>query len=153
MACGAEAQFCGNLHMKGHGERLSRKQSAAIAALLVERTVKAAAKRAGVHEATLRNWIAFPPFAEAFRRAADAVMAGAANRLQAMTDRAADVLGQGLYASRPADRLDAAKILFGHVTRLTELLNFGERVERLEATLARVTGTETPPVGVNGAVH
>ncbi len=41
--------------MKGHGQKLTRKQEALIAALLTEPTHAAAAARAGVSEATLHR--------------------------------------------------------------------------------------------------
>jgi len=43
--------------LKGHGEKLSRKQEQAIAALLTCPTIEQAAKAAGVGETTLWRWL------------------------------------------------------------------------------------------------
>lgn len=48
--------------MSGHGEKLSRKQEALVAALLIEPTHAAAALKAGISEATLHRWLRLPGF-------------------------------------------------------------------------------------------
>lgn len=55
--------------MKGHGEKLSRKQEAAVAALLTESTLCRAAERARVGEVTLWRWLKEPGFKAAYREA------------------------------------------------------------------------------------
>lgn len=47
---------------------LTRRQEAAIVALLREPTITRAAKAAGVHEATLHRWLAADAFANAYRQ-------------------------------------------------------------------------------------
>ena len=42
--------------MPGHGDKLSRKQEQAIAALLAEPTIEAAAPKADIGLTTLKNW-------------------------------------------------------------------------------------------------
>jgi hypothetical protein len=63
--------------MAGHGEKKGRKAELAIAALLAEPTVEAAAARAGVSAGTLKNWLADPAFRRAYRRARREVVEGA----------------------------------------------------------------------------
>ena len=53
---------------QGHGERLSRKQEQAVAALLEHATIRAAAAAVPVHERTLRQWMRAPAFAAALKR-------------------------------------------------------------------------------------
>jgi hypothetical protein len=48
--------------MKGHGEKLSRKQEHTIAALLTAPSVAEAAQSAGVGEPTLYRWLKEPAF-------------------------------------------------------------------------------------------
>ena len=48
--------------MTGHGEKLTRKQEQAIACLLAEATLTAAASHCGIGEATLRRWLRDPQF-------------------------------------------------------------------------------------------
>ncbi|MBI3909994.1 MAG: hypothetical protein HY320_03565 [Armatimonadetes bacterium] len=55
--------------MSGHGAKLPRKREQAIAALLAEPTVGAAAGAAGVGYATLRRWLALPEFDAEYRAA------------------------------------------------------------------------------------
>ena len=66
--------------MNGHGEKLTRKQEQAIALLLTESTLTAAATRCGVGESTLRRWLQDPEFNAAYRSArrsvVDAIVAG-----------------------------------------------------------------------------
>jgi hypothetical protein len=121
---------------KGHGERLTRKRSLAIAALLTEPTIVAAAAKVNVHERTLRAWLADPDFLSAFDKAGQAVLTGAKGRLQALTDRAVEVLAKNLDAERPADQLRAVELVLAHVMRLVELTNVLPEIERLQAERA-----------------
>ena len=50
----------------GHGEKLTRKQEQAVAALLEQPTVLRAATVAGVSERTLRLWLKDPGFKAAY---------------------------------------------------------------------------------------
>ena len=52
---------------RGHGEKLSRKQEQAIAALLEQPTIDAAAQVVGVSERTIRNWLKVCKFQVAHR--------------------------------------------------------------------------------------
>jgi hypothetical protein len=53
--------------MKGHGEKRSRKEEAAISAPLTESGIAAAAKKADVSESTLRRWLRDRDFAKRCR--------------------------------------------------------------------------------------
>ena len=85
--------------MKGHGEKLSRNQERAIAALLVHPTMLAAAAAAGVGEVTLWRWMQIPEFKEQFRLARREAVSQAVGHLQnacsvavvALTDISQDV--------------------------------------------------------------
>lgn len=54
---------------KGHGEKQTRKQSIFIANLLAEPTVKEAAQKSGIGEATAYRWMKDPAFQESYREA------------------------------------------------------------------------------------
>jgi hypothetical protein len=62
--------------------KYARRKELAIAALIAEPTIQAAARRVGVCPRTLRYWLARPDFAEAFRKARQAVLDGVVGRLQ-----------------------------------------------------------------------
>jgi hypothetical protein len=78
--------------MKGHGEKLTRKEEQAIAALLTHPTINAAAKAIKVSEATLWRWLQLPAFQRRYRAARAASVAHAIMRLQQVSARAVDTL-------------------------------------------------------------
>ena len=55
--------------MTGHGSKYSRKMDEAIAALISERTIDAAARKLEITSKTLRRWLAIPEFQEQYREA------------------------------------------------------------------------------------
>jgi hypothetical protein len=80
--------------LAGHGEKLSRKQEQAIAALLGELSVRAAAEKVGVNECTLRNWLKQPAFASAYRAARRQIVEVAVAGLQRLTLQAVEQLNK-----------------------------------------------------------
>jgi hypothetical protein len=66
----------------GHGAKSGRKQEQAIAALLSEANVEAAALKVGIGYRTLKSWLKDREFLAAYRRARSAVVEGALGRLQ-----------------------------------------------------------------------
>jgi hypothetical protein len=68
--------------MTGHGEKLSRKREQAIAALLTQPTIAAAAKMAGIGERTLRRWLKLPEFASAYDAARREVVVAASEEMK-----------------------------------------------------------------------
>jgi hypothetical protein len=104
--------------MSGHGEKLTGKQEALIAALLSEPTHAAAAKKAGVGEATVGRWLQLPAFRVAYRQARRELVEGAVGRLQAATGQAVDtLLAVAKDGKRDADRVRAAVALLDHAFR------------------------------------
>jgi hypothetical protein len=108
--------------MGGHGEKLSYKQEALIAALLTEPTHATAANKAGVSEATVGRWLQLPAFRVAYRQARRELVEGAVGRLQAATGQAVDtLLAVARDGKKDADRVRAAVALLDHAFRgLTE---------------------------------
>jgi hypothetical protein len=101
--------------MSGHGEKLSRRQEVAIAALLTEPTQAAAAAKAGIGEATLRRWLQLPPFRAAYRQASRELVAAAVGRMQAATGEAVDtLLAVAKDGKKDADRVRAAVAVLDH---------------------------------------
>jgi hypothetical protein len=104
--------------MSGHGEKLSGRQEAAIAALLCEPTHAAAAVKAGIGEATLRRWLRLPAFAAAYRCARRELVEAAVGRIQAATGQAVDtLLAVATGGAKDGDRVRAAVVLLEHATR------------------------------------
>ena len=104
--------------MSGHGEKLSRRQEAAIAALLAEPTLAAAATAAGIGEATLRRWLRLDAFRTAYRQARRELVESAVGRVQAATGQAVDsLLEVARHGKRDGDRVRAAVALLDHAFR------------------------------------
>jgi hypothetical protein len=103
--------------MKGLGENLTRKQELAIAALLSEPTVAAAAEKAGVSEVTLWRWQKQPEFLAAYRLARRETMEKATAFLQQSAWAASTTLVRLLGAGSESVRLRAATVILDQPTR------------------------------------
>jgi hypothetical protein len=119
--------------MPGHGEKLSRKHEAAIAALLSEPTVGKAAAKVGVNERTLRRWQLDPAFAAAYRLARQQLVESATAAMQKAADQAVQTLAKNLKAKRPSDQIRAAVAVYDRATKAVELGDLVARIEALEA--------------------
>jgi hypothetical protein len=117
---------------KGHGERLSRLQETAIAALLTSATLTEAAVAARVHEKTLRKWLKLPHFTVAFREARREVVEVAVSRLQLVAGQAVETLQASLSADRAADRIRAAVALLDHAVKAVEVYDLAQQVAELK---------------------
>ena len=118
--------------MPGHGERLSRRREQAVAALLCQPTLPAAAAEAGVSERTLRTWLRQPDFAEAFARARREYLQVAISRMQRAAGTATSKLLSLLDAPDDGVALRAALGLLDRAVKGAELLDVLARLERLE---------------------
>jgi hypothetical protein len=121
---------------RGHGEKRTRRREQAVAALLSEPSIKAAAAKVGVNECTLRAWLADPEFKAEFRAAGRAVLSAAVGKLQSLTSEAVTALGRNLKTRRPADQLRAIDLVLGHVVRLAELCDLTDEVLQLKRALS-----------------
>ena len=113
------------------GKRL-RKEEAAIAGLLTEPTIEAAAVKAGVSESTLVRWLQEPAFKAQYRAARRSVVEGAIGRLQQAATQAVDALARNLTCGTPAVEVGAAKAILDQSIKAVELVDLVERVEALE---------------------
>ena len=101
--------------MRGHGQKLTSKQEALIAALLTEPTYAAAAAKAGVSAATLCRWLHRPCFRSAYRQARRELVEAAIGRIQAATGQAVEtLLAVTSQGQRDGDRVRAAVALLDH---------------------------------------
>jgi hypothetical protein len=127
--------------MSGHGEKLSRKQEAAILALLQEPTLAAAARACGVGEATLARWLRLPPFQAEYRAARRQVVEHALSQLQQLSSEAAATLRRNLSCGLPSVEVRAALGVLDQALRAVELLDLAERVAALEERAAATEPT------------
>jgi hypothetical protein len=102
----------------GHGQKLTSKQEALIAALLTEPNHAAAAIKAGVGKTTLYRWMRLPEFRAAYRQARRELVEGAIGRIQAGTGKAVEaLLDVACNGRRDGDRVRAAIALLEHAFR------------------------------------
>jgi hypothetical protein len=115
----------------GHGEKRSRREEAAIVALLSEPTIEAAAKRARVSGSTLRGWLRESSFQARYRAARRQVVEQAIAQLQQGTSEAVAALRRNLESGVPAAEI-AAESPSLTSRQAIELTDLAERIEQLE---------------------
>lgn len=115
---------------------LTDKQHKAIAALLSEPTVKAAAEKIGAGERTIHTWLSDPTFDAAYRAARRAAVRQATARLQQTCSVAVQVMLTIMAdkATPPATRLGAADKVLSYALQAIELEDLDARLSALEAT-------------------
>ncbi len=121
--------------MTGHGEKLSRKKSAAIVALLTEGTITQAAGKTGVDESTLRRWLKEVGLKREFRAARRDVVETAVARLQQSAGKAADTLERNLTWGHSGSEIRAALGILENAVKAVELIDLAERLEQLETRI------------------
>jgi hypothetical protein len=99
--------------MKGHGEKLTRKQEALMSALLLTPTLADAAHTASIGEVTAWRWLKDPTVQEAYREARRAAVQHAITQVQRATGKAVETLRNVMQdADTPASaRVSAAKVI------------------------------------------
>jgi len=139
---------------RGHGEKLNRKQEAAIAALLQRTTIRAAAAAVPVNEKTLRDWLKLPHFAAAFRDARRQVVEAAIARVQQLTGKATDALDAALDSQDVSEKIRAAALVLKHTIGGIDTADTMARLEEMERQLAELTrggtGGDTTDQAQNG---
>ena len=116
----------------GHGSKRPQREEAALAALLSEPTIEAAATKAGIGETTLLRWMAESDFKARLRAARRSVVEGAVGRLQQAATQAVDALARNLTCGTPAVEVSAAKAILDQAIKGVELVDLADRIEQLE---------------------
>lgn len=117
-------------------DELTPKQHKAIAALLAEPTIKAAAAALGVGERTLHGWLDVPAFAIAYRVARRASVQHAIAQLQQASAIAVSTLVDLMAFGSPAVRLGAASKVLDLTIKAVELEDLAARLAALEEAYA-----------------
>jgi hypothetical protein len=131
--------------MAGHGEKLPRKMELALAALLAEPSVEAAAARAGVSERTLRLWLKLPEFDRAYRRARAEVLERTTAQLLRATGKAVTALEKALKSRSVNTTIRSAVAILNHATRGVEVLDLAGQVEELRQEVERIKDERRDP--------
>lgn len=126
--------------MVGHGEKLSRKQEAAIAALLSCKTIAEAAKAAGIGENTLFRWLRLDDFQNAYRKARKDVVSQAIGQIQNGLSDAVKTLQSVMNNKKaPASaRVSAARSMIDLGLKGVEIEDLQSRVEALERAITNI---------------
>lgn len=116
-------------------KQLTRRQESALAALLAQPTIRAAALDARVSEATVYRWLADELFADAYRRARRDVVSHATARLQAASTDAVETLRAVMLDPKvsAASRVSAARAVIELAHRGVEVEDLAEKIAALEA--------------------
>ena len=128
---------CSELKTSGHGERLTKKQDQAIAALLLHPTMSAAASAVGVNVTTLTRWMRVPTFHDSYMSARRDSVSHAIASVQAATSEAVETLRAVMRdTDAPAgSRVAAARTVLDTAIRGIELEDISERLAQLEAAV------------------
>jgi hypothetical protein len=123
-------------------KELTPKQEGAIIALLDCGEVKAAAKTAGINEATMWRWLKLPAFQSRYREARRQLVETAIAQLQSDCTVAVRVLREVAEDKQaPASsRVAAAKTIIEQSIGAIELMDLEERIEMLEKMLPVTEG-------------
>jgi hypothetical protein len=111
---------------------LTAKQTKAIAALLAEPTIKAAAAAIGVGERTLHVWLENTAFTTAYRTARRASVQHAIGQLQQASAIAVSTLVDLMAFGSPHVRLGAASKVLDLAIKAVELEDLAARLAALE---------------------
>lgn len=122
------------MQVKGHGEKLSRKQEAAIGALLSCGTIGDAAAACGVSSVSLWRWMQQPAFAAEYRGARARVVDAAISSLTQAASAAVGTLERNLTCQNFAVEVRSAQIILEQVVKIIEMGEMAERIEKLEAS-------------------
>lgn len=119
---------------KSSGEKFSRRQEQAIAALLTKPTIAAAAEACSVSERTLRRWLQNEEFAERVRRERAASLESITNLLRRGSESAVSTLlaVAGNSRSPAGSRVSAARTILEFHYRGAEIVDLMARVAALE---------------------
>lgn len=121
--------------MRGKGPKRTGKQELAAIALLTEPTIKAAAEKVGIEEATLFRWLQEKEFKKLCREVKRQAVSQATARLQQSTTLAVDTLRAVMKNPKHGSmaRISAAKTVLEMAYKAIELEDVMERLEALES--------------------
>ena len=114
-------------------DTLTARQKRAIAALVSEPTVKAAADKAGISRKTLYRYLADDAFRAELSQAQSNVLRMSTLRLAGLLQKALDVIALDMLPGVDGKiRLRAATAVLRHITGLLEYADLEQRVSELE---------------------
>lgn len=123
--------------MTGVSKKMERKKEKAIACLITQPTITAAAQEARISHSTIFRWLNDPEFKAAYRKAKKEIVGHALTQVQKSVTRAVDtlldVMGNGEVESA---KVSAAKTILELAIRAVEIEDLESRLEVLEVQLS-----------------
>jgi transposase-like protein len=114
--------------------KMGKKQELAVMALLTEPTIKQAAEKVGINEATMHRWLQLDSFQDMFRNAKKQAVSQATARLQQSSSLAVETLNEVMANKKasPMARVTAAKTVLEMCFKAYEIEEIKDRLEKLE---------------------
>lgn len=128
------------LESRGHGDLLAGMQEQAIIAFLRLGSPGKVAKKLGVNEKTVRNWLKVPQFVEALAEARRECFESALTQLQGLASDAVATLHKARKSSNASVAVRAAGLLLHNALRGADAIDLSERVRELEERVAAAHG-------------
>ena len=119
------------------GGQQTRKRELALAALLTEATVEAAAQKAQVGTRTLKGWLAEPDFNAEYKARCRMVLDLATSTLAGATEGAVACLRRNMECGKASAEIRAAVAILTHAIQAAELSDVVKRLDELERALER----------------
>src|SRR5262245_36688187 len=126
---------------RGHGAKGRHVREQAVAALLSERTVAAAAQKAGIGLRTLQRWLQQSGFQALYREARHRALEQSLARLQVLTGGAVSALDGALQSPDDRVRVRAALGVLAQAVHAAQQFDLAERLDALEARLHEPAST------------
>jgi hypothetical protein len=125
--------------MTGHGQKLSRNQERAIAALISSPSILGAAKNVGIGEKTLNRWLKLENFKTAYREAREQVVNQAIAGIQkSMADAVKALKDIMTDEQAPASaRVSAARTIIDTALKSAEIEDLDRRISELEKAVKK----------------
>lgn len=121
-------------------DKLSPKQTKAIALLLQGRTIESTAKAVGVSSQAIDDWFKKTEFREQLNQGKDRIYGAVVSRLTILATKAIDALIEVFDDTNtpPSARVAAAKVTLENLARY-RAIDLGERLENLEQQIRDMT--------------
>jgi|SRR5215217_710725 len=130
-----------NQSSKGHGNKRSRKEHAAIVALLANPTIPEAAKAAGISQATLWRWLQEDKFRQKYRqvkRKSSTMLSG----LCKVQQRKRSIAFAVIWTPNAWAAVQSARAILHYGLKSHEMFDLEDRIEKIEAALKAKTKAE-----------
>lgn len=113
---------------------LKPKQRQAIVALINCPTIAEAARQLNIAESCIYSWLQHDHFKQELEHQRNAIIAEATAKLKANTVKAADALANLLESNNEMVKRGAANDILNHVSKFKEIVEFEERLSKIEKT-------------------